>query len=62
MGKCSESLWLSRPAAQPCIPPDHRLGESVRPAYSAGGTADCIARCQLLPAGPDREQCILDCY
>jgi hypothetical protein len=36
--------------------------DCVVPSWSAGGTADCIARCQVLPPGPDREDCINDCY
>lgn len=34
----------------------------LRPAYSSGGTADCYARCALLPPGPVRDACIRNCY
>jgi len=53
-----DRVWLSRRTS---TTPDQRQ-EYVRPAYSSGGTADCYARCAVLPPGPDRTACMLDCY
>ena len=38
------------------------LERSVRPSHNSGGTADCVARCRLLPPGQRRDECIRDCY
>jgi hypothetical protein len=61
MNKCPEhartSLWRASVAKTFGVRPS-----LARPAYSTGGTADCIARCRLLPPGPLREECMRDCF
>ena len=46
----------------PALQVDRHADLSLRPAFYQGGTEDCYERCELLPPGPEQEECMLDCY